>query len=470
MDRSYLAGKLRLHGSDISRLQRLLDPLVVALLFAVLYGSPDGSQLGLGLPPWILVAVCTALVLSWSGIYASYRQNSLRTLARRVSTSWLLVLTALLLLSYLTKTTTLFSRLDTTIWALASWLALQLNHLGLRKLLRWHRSHGGNQRTILYWGQPDAARAFAEQLLNAPWMGLRIVAWFSPLPPTPDARPAGLPACGGGLAEMRRWLNANAVDRIVFSHVTREGLGMDQLLRLFGDTSVPVVYAPHWAQSSMRFTLDQIGDQACLELWGSERSLFDRQLKRSFDILISGFGLVMISPLIILISVAVALSSSGPVLFIQDRYGLDGRRFRIFKFRTMRVLEAGDQPGLKQATRDDPRVTPLGRLLRRWSLDELPQLFNVLSGQMSLVGPRPHAVEHNELFRNLIPGYMQRHGFKPGITGLAQVEGFRGETSSLEAMARRVEADLRYQRDWNLKLDLKILIKTLFRLRSPNAY
>jgi putative colanic acid biosynthesis UDP-glucose lipid carrier transferase len=198
--------------------------------------------------------------------------------------------------------------------------------------------------------------------------------------------------------------------------------------------------------------------------------LFDRQLKRSFDILISGFGLVMISPLIILISVAVALSSPGPVLFIQDRYGLDGRRFRIFKFRTMRVLEAGDQPGLKQATREDPRVTPLGRLLRRWSLDELPQLFNVLSGQMSLVGPRPHAVEHNELYRKLIPGYMQRHGFKPGITGLAQVEGFRGETSSLEAMARRVEADLRYQRDWSIKLDLKILIKTLFRLRSPNAY
>jgi putative colanic acid biosynthesis UDP-glucose lipid carrier transferase len=166
----------------------------------------------------------------------------------------------------------------------------------------------------------------------------------------------------------------------------------------------------------------------------------------------------------------VRLSSPGPILFLQDRYGLDGRRFRIFKFRTMRVMEAGDQPGLRQASRDDPRVTPVGRLLRRWSLDELPQLFNVLRGDMSLVGPRPHAVQHNELYRKQIPGYMQRHAFRPGITGLAQVEGWRGETATLEAMACRVEADLRYQNNWSLKLDVKILLKTLLRLRSTNAY
>jgi putative colanic acid biosynthesis UDP-glucose lipid carrier transferase len=142
------------------------------------------------------------------------------------------------------------------------------------------------------------------------------------------------------------------------------------------------------------------------------------------------------------------------VLFAQERYGLDGRRFRILKFRTMRVLEAGDQQGLRQATRNDPRITPIGGVLRRWSL----------------VGPRPHAVDHNEQYRRLIPGYMQRHAFKPGITGLAQVEGLRGETSTLELMANRVAADLRYQRDWSLKLDIKILIKTLLHLRSPNAY
>ena len=140
------------------------------------------------------------------------------------------------------------------------------------------------------------------------------------------------------------------------------------------------------------------------------------------------------------------------------------------KRRTMRVLEAGDQRGLRQATRNDPRLTPIGAFLRRWSLDELPQLFNVLRGDMSLVGPRPHAVDHNEQYRRLIPGYMQRHAFKPGITGLAQVEGWRGETASLELMAARIDADLRYQRNWSLALDIKILFQTLLRIRSPNAY
>ena len=181
-------------------------------------------------------------------------------------------------------------------------------------------------------------------------------------------------------------------------------------------------------------------------------------------------ALLLLRPLLRLIAGAIALTSPGPVLYAHDRYGLDDRRFRILKFRTMRVLEAGDQQGLRQATRNDPRFTPIGGFLRRWSLDELPQLVNVLRGDMSLVGPRPHAVDHNQQYRRLIPGYMQRHAFKPGITGLAQVECLRGETSTLDLMANRVEADLRYQRDWSLKLDIKILIKTLLHLRSPNAY
>ena len=220
----------------------------------------------------------------------------------------------------------------------------------------------------------------------------------------------------------------------------------------------------------MRFKVDYVGNQCCIELWGSERLFTDRQLKRCFDLLLTSAGLMLISPLLLAIAIAVKVTSPGPVLFSQDRYGLDGRRFEIYKFRTMRVIEAGDQPGLRQASRHDPRVTPLGAVLRRWSLDELPQLFNVLKGDMSLVGPRPHAVEHNELYRRQIPGYMQRHSYKPGITGLAQIEGWRGETSTVDAMARRIDADLRYQRSWSLKLDIKILIKTILNLRSPNAY
>ena len=467
---SPFSGRLRLHGSDISRLQRLLDPLGVTLLFLLYLGREAWADLLLPLQPWLWLVVCCLLLLPTSGIYASYRQRSLFTLARRVTRGWLVVLAVLMLISFATKTTASFSRFETSLWALFSWLLLLLNHVGLRKLLRWHRSQGGNHRTVLYWGGLDAAAAFAHELQHAPWMGMKLTVWFSPELISPDHLPAQLPPCGGNLNDMRHWLERNNVDRIFFSHVSGDDVCMEQVLRIFGDTALPVIYAPHWANSQMRFISEPIGNQPCIELWGGERSLLDRQTKRTLDLLISVVGLLLLSPLLLLIAGAIAFTSPGPVLFAQDRYGLDGRRFRILKFRTMRVLEAGDQQGLCQATRNDPRITPIGRILRRWSLDELPQFFNVLRGDMSLVGPRPHAVDHNEQYRRLIPGYMQRHAFKPGITGLAQVEGLRGETSTLDLMANRVEADLRYQRDWSLKLDMKILIKTLLHLRSPNAY
>jgi putative colanic acid biosynthesis UDP-glucose lipid carrier transferase len=180
--------------------------------------------------------------------------------------------------------------------------------------------------------------------------------------------------------------------------------------------------------------------------------------------------IVTILPLLLLLAVLVKLSSPGPIIFRQDRYGLDGRSFKIYKFRTMSVIESGCTKDLQQARRNDPRVTPIGRIMRQWSLDELPQLVNVLNGSMSLVGPRPHAVSHNEKYRKEITGYMQRHLFRPGITGLAQVQGFRGETPHLENMINRVEADLYYLKEWSIPLDLRIMLKTLLSIRSRNAY
>jgi putative colanic acid biosynthesis UDP-glucose lipid carrier transferase len=171
----------------------------------------------------------------------------------------------------------------------------------------------------------------------------------------------------------------------------------------------------------------------------------------------------------LLVALAIKLGSRGPVFFRQRRYGLDGREIRVWKFRSMRVCENG--PVITQASRQDPRVTPFGAFLRRSSLDELPQLFNVLDGSMSLVGPRPHANAHNEQYRRLIPGYMLRHKVKPGITGLAQVLGWRGETDTLDKMSNRVQCDLQYIREWSLWLDLKILFKTVFVVCSrQNAY
>jgi putative colanic acid biosynthesis UDP-glucose lipid carrier transferase len=191
--------------------------------------------------------------------------------------------------------------------------------------------------------------------------------------------------------------------------------------------------------------------------------------KRAVDLLLGTLLLVVSGPLLIATAIAVKLSSPGPALFKQRRYGLNGEEISVYKFRSMRVCE--DHAAIKQATRNDDRVTRVGRFLRRTSLDELPQIFNVLEGKMSIVGPRPHAVAHNEQYRRLISGYMIRHKVRPGITGWAQVNGLRGETDDLEKMRRRIEYDIYYLNNWSLWLDLKILLRTLWIvIRDEHAY
>jgi putative colanic acid biosynthesis UDP-glucose lipid carrier transferase len=185
-------------------------------------------------------------------------------------------------------------------------------------------------------------------------------------------------------------------------------------------------------------------------------------VKRVTDIAFAAIMLLVAAPLMISIALCIRYTSPGPVIFKQRRAGLDGREIVMYKFRTMTVLEDGQR--VVQATRDDARVTPIGRILRRYSLDELPQLFNVLQGTMSLVGPRPHALAHNEQYRKLIKGYMIRHKVPPGMTGLAQINGCRGETSRVEDMQARVNFDLEYLRRWSPLLDLKILFLTVWRL------
>jgi putative colanic acid biosynthesis UDP-glucose lipid carrier transferase len=195
----------------------------------------------------------------------------------------------------------------------------------------------------------------------------------------------------------------------------------------------------------------------------------DAVMKRVTDVVLASIALLVLAPLMVLIALAVKLTSAGPALFRQRRYGLHGEEIMIYKFRSMRVCEDGAV--VNQATRQDPRITPLGRILRSTSLDELPQLLNVLEGKMSVVGPRPHAVAHNEVYRKLINGYMIRHKVRPGITGLAQVNGLRGETETVEKMRERVRFDLEYLSHWSPWLDVKIIFKTLWVIaRDQNAY
>ena len=204
-------------------------------------------------------------------------------------------------------------------------------------------------------------------------------------------------------------------------------------------------------------------------MWTPDYSKISQKIKRFFDLFFGSLAIFILFPFFILIAVLIKKTSHGPILYRQKRWGLNGKSFMIYKFRTMYLENKLDEKQIIQANRTDKRVTSFGKILRRFSLDEFPQLINVIRGEMSIVGPRPHAYQHNEYYRNLIPGYMQRHSRKPGMTGLAQVKGYRGETKEIELMKKRINYDIEYNNNWNLLKDFYILIQTFIIFRC-NAY
>jgi Undecaprenyl-phosphate glucose phosphotransferase len=227
--------------------------------------------------------------------------------------------------------------------------------------------------------------------------------------------------------------------------------------------------APDYALNRRHPVLARVGNMHTLRLSRAPLTLKDHVIKRIFDVTVASALLIAAAPFLLLIALAIRLDSPGPVLFRQRRNGFNQHEFRVFKFRTMTTLDDGHH--VPQATRNDARVTRIGRILRRTNLDEVPQLLNVIAGDMSLVGPRPHAVAHNNAYEERIRLYARRHNVKPGITGWAQVNGYRGETDTVEKMARRVEHDLYYIDHWSVLLDIRVLLMTIFSLRSyRNAY
>jgi putative colanic acid biosynthesis UDP-glucose lipid carrier transferase len=243
-----------------------------------------------------------------------------------------------------------------------------------------------------------------------------------------------------------------------------------RLLEDLRDTTASIYFVPDiFVSDLIQARVDSIGGLPVVAVCESPFYGFNGVVKRVSDIALASLILLLIAPLLLAIAVGVKLSSSGPILFKQRRYGLDGRKIVVYKFRSMTVAEDGDL--VRQATRNDSRITRFGAFLRRTSLDELPQFINVLQGRMSVVGPRPHAVAHNEMYRKLIRGYMIRHKVRPGVTGLAQVNGFRGETETVEKMKGRIDMDLTYLRNWSLLLDLQIILRTVVVvLGRQNAY
>ncbi|ENK3011314.1 undecaprenyl-phosphate glucose phosphotransferase, partial [Escherichia coli] len=237
---------------------------------------------------------------------------------------------------------------------------------------------------------------------------------------------------------------------------------MKNLIKSLTDTTCSVILIPDlFTFNILQSRTEEVNGVPVVPLFDTPLNGINMIFKRIEDIVISSIILIFISPILLIIACLIKLTSPGPIIFKQTRYGMDGKPIKVWKFRSMSVMENDNK--VIQATKNDIRITKIGRLLRRTSLDELPQFFNVLFGGMSIVGPRPHAVAHNEQYRNLIEGYMLRHKVKPGITGWAQINGWRGETDTLEKMEKRVEFDLEYIREWSIWLDLKIIFLTIFK-------
>jgi len=391
-------------------------------------------------------------------------------LAMGVAVRWMIIVAILLAIGFVTKYSVDFSRRVVLTWSVITPAALILVSLCLRELMRrlWYQPQ--MTRRAAFAGCNEVSLALAQRILaNQDLMGLQVEGFFDDrsaerLGVRGRARPLG------ALPELGAYVKRRRIDIVFVALPVRHISRVMQLLDELRDTTASVYYVPDiFAIDLIQARSGDLFGIPVVALCESPFYGYRGVVKRITDIALGAAMLLVAAPLMLVLAALVRMSSPGPVIFKQRRHGLDGHEITVYKFRTMTVLEDG--PNLEQAKREDGRITPIGRLLRRYSLDELPQLVNVLQGRMSLVGPRPHALAHNEEYRKLIKGYMIRHKVPPGITGLAQINGCRGETARVEDMQARVNYDLEYLRRWSPLLDLKILLLTATRLlRDEKAY
>jgi len=378
--------------------------------------------------------------------------------------NWLLLFAILLALGYATKSSALYSRKVLFTWMFVTPSLIVLGRISTNLIISHMALSARNARSVVIAGANELAVSLAQKIESGRHLGMSLRGFF-------DDR--GVDRLGdirsnqllGRLKELPDYVKKMAIDLIFIALPIRNVQRVTELLDELHDTTASIYFVPDVLVFDLiqcrTADIDGVPVVALCEtpFYGTRGIT-----KRVSDFIIALLMLILASPLFLAIAIAIKATSPGSVVFKQRRYGLDGREIIVYKFRSMTVSE--DDDVVRQATRNDQRVTPVGSILRKYSLDELPQFINVLQGRMSVVGPRPHAITHNEEYRQLIKGYMVRHKVTPGITGLAQVRGFRGETSTLDAMRGRVECDLEYLRNWSLALDLRIIFKTVWTIFS----
>ncbi len=440
-----------LHGRDDTHahVETLLDPcaLVLSLLICALAFDDNGGTKYL-LLSLILVTLTfpgrSRLHVTWLRLFVDLALLSLTLIG------------LLLFFGWATKTLELFPQRALPYWPWVTLACLVAAHVAFRAaapLIIKHR-----QRSVIV-GMNAQGIALANRIAQNPYTDLAFVGFFDDRQGSRVTTQENYPVLGR-FADLSSFVENHQIRVIYLSLPMATQDRTMKLLDELRDTTASIYFVPdQFVTDLIQGRMSAVVDIPVVAVCETPFVGINGLMKRSFDIAVSFAGLILLAPVLLAIAILVKMSSPGSIIFRQRRYGLDGQEIIVYKFRSMRVEEDGAR--VQQATRHDHRITPIGALLRKTSLDELPQLINVLQGRMSLVGPRPHAVAHNELYRKLIKGYMVRHKVRPGITGWAQVNGLRGETDTVDKMAARIRYDLDYLRNWSPRLDFHILLKTV---------
>ncbi len=456
------SGVLRGNEELLSAFQRLADFVSIALghlLVCVIYQDSWRSPMTAA----TAVALVTFnLIAEYRGLYRAWRSERIGHEFWAAVTTWLIVPLVLLALAFATKTGASFSRAVTVGWFVVTPILLGGWRMCARVALRYIRAKGRNTRNVAVLGATQVAEKLCRSVAERSWLGMRLIGVYDDRSPGRrrkfDQRWC---AFSGSTAKLIEDAQAGKVDIVYIALPLRAEGRIGDVLQALADTTATVyLAADFFTYDLMHGRWQQIADIPVVSIYDSPFQGVAGWLKRVEDLVLGTIILSIVALPMIAVAIAVKVTSPGPVFFRQRRFGLNAKEIRVLKFRTMKVLEDG--PEVRQATKDDDRFTRIGAFLRRTSIDELPQFLQVLTGEMSIVGPRPHALAHNKEYRTLIRGYMLRHKVKPGITGWAQVNGFRGETDTLEKMERRIRYDLDYITNWYLGLDLKIIFLTVF--------
>lgn len=467
---------LKVHTNHLNMLLRVFDLVIVFVAgYVTYYFSPayiTYSSLGVsGVPDHYLDAlqfslVATFLLFSLFNIYQVWRGVSILTELKKISVAWLTVGLLLTAIAFITKSGSDYSRYWIVVWFASAWVLLIIFRGFVRVILRYLRSSGFNNRHIVIVGTGDQAIVVADRLRRSTWFGLEISALYGGVN-------GNLPSwledklLINNVEDLRNYVDENSVDQVWICLPHTEEKTISDVINVLDESSVEVRYVPDiFEYQLMHHSLLEIAGVPIVNISYSSIDGFNKVIKAAEDYILASILLLLLSPLMLIIAIWIKISSKGPVLYRQQRVGWNGKEFTMFKFRSMPV-DAESHSGPVWSNKDDNRATGFGSLLRKSSLDELPQLFNVLYGEMSLIGPRPERPMFVEKYKDEVPHYMKKHLVKAGLTGWAQVHGWRGNT----CLHSRIEHDLYYIENWSLWLDIKIIFLTVFKgLVDENAY